>query len=89
MDAAVDGIPPVMWEPDRTMSTKMDELRTRINEKYSVNLRELNSAFHVFVNVAISNFLCPTPVSCHTATIFMWFIVKLSALCFYVVCLNH
>jgi hypothetical protein len=40
MDAAVDGIPPIMWEPDRTMSTKMDELRTRINEKYSVNLRE-------------------------------------------------
>ncbi|XP_078339308.1 acetoacetyl-CoA synthetase-like [Crassostrea virginica] len=39
MDAAVDGIPPIMWEPDRTMSTKMDELRIRINEKYNADLQ--------------------------------------------------
>lgn len=39
MDAAVDGIPPIMWEPDRSMSTKMDELRVRINEKYNVDLQ--------------------------------------------------
>lgn len=42
MDAAVDGIPPIMWEPDRSMSTKMDELRVRINEKYNVDLRKCN-----------------------------------------------
>lgn len=42
MDAAVDGIPPIMWEPDRSMSTKMDELRIRINEKYNVDLRKCN-----------------------------------------------
>lgn len=42
MDAAVDGIPPIMWEPDRSMSTKMDELRVRINEKYNVDLPSLS-----------------------------------------------
>lgn len=51
MDAAVDGIPPIMWEPDRSMSTKMDELRVRINEKYNVDLRKfdlfrISSAFY-------------------------------------------
>lgn len=47
MDAAVDGIPPIMWEPDRSMSTKMDELRVRINEKYNVDLRKCN-LFRIF-----------------------------------------
>lgn len=42
MDAAVDGIPPIMWEPDRSMSTKMDELRVRINEKYNEDLRKFS-----------------------------------------------
>ena len=46
MDAAVDGIPPIIWEPDRTMSTKMDELRIRINEKYNVDLRKNENLFN-------------------------------------------
>ncbi|XP_041350326.1 acetoacetyl-CoA synthetase-like [Gigantopelta aegis] len=45
MDAAGDGNPRVMWEPNKNRLTKMDRLKERINEQFGVKL-ETYQQFH-------------------------------------------
>lgn len=37
--------PTIMWEPNKSKITKMDQLRQLINQKYSANLSEFNSSW--------------------------------------------